>query len=329
MTTGLVLGKFLPPHTGHLHLVAEARARVDRLTVVVGSLAREPIPGALRFEWMRELCPGDEVVHLAEELPQEPHEHPGFWDLWTAALRRVIPAGPDFVFTSESYGDELARRLGARHVCIDPARKAVPVSGTAIRNDPMAHWDFIPACVRPHFVKRVVIYGPESAGKTTLARRLAEEFRTEWVPEYARGFIDRKGAFVEPGDIGHVVAGQIASENAAARRANRVLFCDSDLNTTVIYFTHYFGSCPPWVAHLSCRRTSHLILLCEPDIPWEADPQRDQGLRRGWFREWFRARLDEQGRPWRAVTGLGESRFVAARHLVTDSLGLARTTSAS
>jgi HTH-type transcriptional regulator, transcriptional repressor of NAD biosynthesis genes len=322
VTTGLVLGKFLPPHAGHLHLVDAARAQVDRLTVVVGSLAREPIPGALRYEWMRELCPSDEVLHLTEELPQEPHEHPRFWELWTAALRRLVPAGPDFVFTSESYGDELARRLGARHVCIDPGRKAVPVSGTAIRADPMANWEFIPACVRPHFVKRVVIYGPESAGKTTLAQRLATDFRTEWVPEFARGFIDRKGAFVEPADIGHVVAGQLASENAAARRANRVLFCDSDLNTTVIYFTHYFGSCPSWVSYLSRRRPADLILFCEPDLPWEADPQRNLESRRDWFREWFRARLEEQGRTWRPVTGAGEPRFAEARRLVSESLGL-------
>ncbi|KAF0243986.1 MAG: cytidyltransferase-related domain [Planctomycetota bacterium] len=184
----------------------------------------------------------------------------------------------------------------------------------------MTNWEFLPACVRPHFVKRVVLYGPESAGKTTLARQLAEEFRTEWVPEYARGFIDRKGAFVEPADIGHVVAGQIASENAAARRANRILFCDSDVNTTVIYFTHYFGSVPAWVAHLSRRRTADLILFCEPDIPFEADSQRDQGHRRAWFREWFRARLDEQGRAWRSVTGLGKERVVRAARAVREAL---------
>lgn len=320
-TTGLVLGKFLPPHAGHLRLLAEARSRVDRLAVVIGSLAREPIPGAVRAEWMRELCPRDDVFHLDEELPQEPGEHPQFWELWTAALRRFLPSGPDVVFTSEAYGDELARRLGARHVCVDPARTAVPVSGTAIRRDPMAHWEFIPPCVRPWYTKRVVIYGPECGGKTTLARRLAQEFRTEWVPEFARGLLEAKGSMIEPADVPHIVAGQIATENAAARAANRVLFCDSDVNTTVIYTTHYLGSCPSWVAHLSRRRAADLILFCEPDLPWEPDWQRDTPLRRDWFREWFRARLDEQGRPWRSIAGSGEARVAAATREVTEALG--------
>lgn len=321
-TTGLVLGKFLPPHAGHLHLLAEARSRVDRLAVVVGTIPREPIPGALRVEWMRELCPRDDVYHLPDDLPQEPREHPQFWELWTAALRRILPAAPDVVFTSESYGDELARRLGARHVSIDPKRAAFPVSGTAVRRDPLANWKFIPPCVRPWFVKRVVVYGPECGGKTTLARRLADDFRTAWVPEYARGLLEAKGSFIEPADVAHIVAGQIAGENAAARTADRLLFCDSDINTTVIYANHYLGACPPWVAHLSRRRRADLVLFCEPDVPWESDWQRDTPLRRDWFREWFRARLDEQGRPWRAIAGTGEARFAAARAAVTEAFGI-------
>ncbi|MCE9581812.1 MAG: AAA family ATPase [Planctomycetes bacterium] len=318
--TGLVLGKFLPPHAGHLHLLAAARAQVDRLAVVVGSLKREPVPGALRFEWMRELCPRDDVFHLTEELPQEPHEHPRFWELWTAALRRFLPTGPDVVFTSESYGDELAKRLGARHVCVDNDRKAFPVSGTAIRRDPMAHWEFIPECVRPYFVKRVVVYGPESTGKTTLAKRLAEEFRTEWVPEFARDYLDRKGAWVEPADFPLIAAGQIATENAAARRARRVIFCDSDLNTTVIYANQFVGACPVWIERSSRIRPYDLFLLCEPDIRWTPDWQRDHPQRRAYFREWFRARLDEQGRSWRSVTGEGEARVASAMAAVESLL---------
>src|SRR5262249_56697885 len=88
MTTGRLLGKFLPPHLGHVYLVEFASRYVDQLTVVVCSLAREPIPGELRHRWMRELFPFDNVVHLRDELPQEPKEHPDFWALWKASLER-------------------------------------------------------------------------------------------------------------------------------------------------------------------------------------------------------------------------------------------------
>src|SRR5688572_21020032 len=102
--TGLVLGKFMPPHEGHLHLVEFARAYCDELTVVVGTLEREPIPGHLRFEWMRELAsPFANVVHLTDELPQDPSEHHEFWALWQSALKRIHPAPLDYVFASEPY----------------------------------------------------------------------------------------------------------------------------------------------------------------------------------------------------------------------------------
>ncbi len=185
MTTGMLLGKFLPPHLGHVYLVEFARNFVDRLTVVVCSLQREPIPGIRRYEWMRELFPFDNVVHLTDELPQEPAEHPDFWALWRAALQRVLPSRPDYIFASEAYGKPLAEVLGGRFVPVDPGRAVVPCSGTAVRTDPMTQWDYLPRCVRPWFVRRVVVFGPESTGKTTLARRLAEHFHTVCVPEYA------------------------------------------------------------------------------------------------------------------------------------------------
>ncbi|CFS06952.1 Putative transcriptional regulatory protein NadR (probably AsnC-family) [Mycobacterium tuberculosis] len=90
MTHGMVLGKFMPPHAGHVYLCEFARRWVDELTIVVGSTAAEPIPGAQRVAWMRELFPFDRVVHLANENPQRPWEHPDFWDIWKASLQGVL-----------------------------------------------------------------------------------------------------------------------------------------------------------------------------------------------------------------------------------------------
>jgi HTH-type transcriptional repressor of NAD biosynthesis genes len=206
-TTGLILGKFLPPHLGHQYLFDFARHYADRLTVLVCSLAREPIPGALRHAWAREMCPGAEVLHVTDENPSEPHQHPDFWNIWIDTVRKRLPSGPDYVFTSESYGDELARRLGARHVVVDRARELVPVTGTAIRARPLHYWRYLPACVRPHFVKRVCVFGPESTGKTTLCRDLAAHYQTARVSEYARGYLDHKGAACTANDIPVIARG--------------------------------------------------------------------------------------------------------------------------
>jgi HTH-type transcriptional regulator, transcriptional repressor of NAD biosynthesis genes len=151
MSTGFILGKFMPVHRGHMHLIDYAKQRVARLTVLVCSLDREPIPGLLRYRWVADLFPEVDVRHFAEDVPQYPHEHPDFWNIWLGIIRRYVPDGPDYVFTSETYGDRLAAVLGARHVCVDLGRERFPVSGTAVRHDPEKYRGFIPPAVQAYF----------------------------------------------------------------------------------------------------------------------------------------------------------------------------------
>lgn len=317
MTTGLIIGKFLPPHRGHAFLVETALAQVDRLIVLVCSLEREPIPGERRVGWLREMFPRVDVLHHGDENPSWPHEHPLFWELWTASIRRLVPSGPDLVFSSEDYGEELARRLGARHVLVDRERRAFPVSGTAVLEDPMSLWEFLPECVRPELVRRVAVVGPESTGKTSLARELAESFSTAWVPEYAREYIDRKYAEARSPpcreeDIPEIARGQLAAEDAAARQANRVLLCDTDLHATWFYAEEYFGSCPGWIREAAAARRYELHLLLDADVPWVEDAQRDLPHRRGPMLAWLRAALESAGRPYRILSGSWDERRRAA-----------------
>jgi NadR type nicotinamide-nucleotide adenylyltransferase len=325
MTTGLIIGKFLPPHRGHAHLIETALGQVDRLIVLVCSLAREEIPGERRVAWLCEMFPGVEVRHHADENPSEPHEDPHFWELWTASIQRIVEAPPDLVFSSEDYGDELARRLGARHVLVDRERRAVPISGERLRADPMGCWDFLPECVRPEYVRRVVVTGPESTGKTTLAQGLAERFDTAWAPEAARAFLDSKHAGgavpsppCEPGDIPKIARGQLASEDAAARRANRLLFCDTDLYVTRLYAEEYFAACPEWIRKAASARRYDLHLLLDTDVPWVEDAQRDRPSRRGELLARLRLMLEQDGRPYVLVSGGWDERLRRAHAAVAE-----------
>ncbi len=310
--TGLVLGKFLPPHLGHQFLLDFAAGYVDSLTVLVGSFAREPIPGCLRAAWVAEMCPRARVIHVDDENPQEPHEHPDFWPIWIDTIRRRIPEGPDVLFSSEAYGDELARRLGARHVPVDRARELVPISGTALREGPLANWRYLPPPVRPYFVKRVVIFGPESTGKTTLARDLARHFETVWVSEYARGYLDHKGARFEPEDFPTFVAGQHAAEDALARQANRVLVCDTDALTTAIFHQLFYGTTPDRLVAAADSRRYDLYLVLDVDVPWVADSQRDVQGDRLALRDLYLRELAVRGRPYVLIRGSWSERFIAA-----------------
>ena len=315
--TGLIIGKFMPPHRGHVHLIKSARPHARRLTILVCTQEGEPIPGELRYRWMRELFPEDNVLHLTDPNPAEPHEHPDFWKLWKKSIRRLVPRTPDMVFTSESYGDELARHLGALHIAIDPQRRRFPVSGTAIRKDPFSFWDMLPECTRPYYVKRVVLLGAESTGKTTLAAVLAKAFDTEWVGEYAREYVDLKVALPTLKDIPFIARGQMKREEQAARQANRVLICDTGLMMTAIYSRYYLGSCPRWIEEESQRRRYDLTLLTDTDIPWEPDSiQRDGPVVRDQIQRLIRTELDARDIPYDLISGSPEDRAAHATELV-------------
>ena len=226
MTRGLVLGKSMPPHAGHLHLVQVAQSLSDRLTVLVATHPEEPMDGALRYRWMQELCPGCDVVHVHRDLPQLPHEHPRFWEIWVQVVTEAMGGRPDRVFAGESYGDTLAQKLGAAFIPV-PRTEGLAISGTEVRAHPRRHWNMIPPPVRSHYATRVRVVGPESSGKTTLSRALAERFDGTWVAEFARGYLEARSGQLVPADLPVIARGQAASEDHLARLAGPLLITDT------------------------------------------------------------------------------------------------------
>jgi NadR type nicotinamide-nucleotide adenylyltransferase len=326
MKRGLVLGKFLPYHTGHAHLIRVGRAQVDELVVLVCSIEREPIPGALRFRWVRDSHPECRVIHVAEEVPQAPEDDAEFWPIWTDLIARHAGA-VDVVFTSEEYGDELARRIGARHVCVDRLRLTSPVSGSAIRAAPLEHWRFIPPVVRPQYVRRVAVLGTESTGKTTLAERLARRFETVMVAEFGRPYCETRPAMsLAPVDFEVIAWAQATLEDEAAVRANRVLICDTELHTTATWSDLVVGTRPAWLTEAARGRRYDLILLLDADVPWVDDGTRVLRDRRVEHMRRIREELDAAGRRYVVLSGGFAEREREAERLVGALLESARIT---
>lgn len=151
---------------------------------------------------------------------------------------------------------------------------------------------------------RVVVTGSECTGKTTLARALADHYGTLWVPEFVRGFVEKKGRAPEYRDVEAIARGQMALEDQTATEVGSLLIQDTDLLSTVVYSRHYFRDCPAWIEIELRNRAGDLYLLADIDVPWTPDGElRDRGDRREDLQELFRSALVEQGFSFVEVTG--------------------------
>ncbi len=314
MSLGFLVGKFYPPHRGHKHLITEARAQVDRLVVMLAHHPSQTIPWEVRAAWLEEIHPDCEIHLVADELEDDSRR-------WADFTKRHLGRAPDVVFSSEDYGPEFARLMGARHVMVDRQRLIVPISGSRIRAAPLDHLEFLEPCVRAYFVKRVVVIGAESTGKTTLARRLAERFDTVWVPEFGREHWERKIAGLKVTDpppswssdeFVEIATEQQRRENAAARVANRVLFCDTNAFATGTWNERYHSTRDLRVDAIGARDKADLYLLTAPDVPFVQDGLRDGEHIREWMDRRFADQLAHGAVPVVRLEGAYEERFKAA-----------------
>lgn len=324
----MVVGKFYPPHAGHHALIAAAAARCATVTVVVAPSRRESIPLDLRLDWLREVHADTPWVRFVGRYDDHPVDYadPAVWDAHCAVFREAVgPGSVDAVFSSEAYGVELARRFDAVPVAVDPDRRTVPVSGTAVRADPAGSWRFLSPPVRAWFVRRVVVVGAESTGTTTMAAALAAHYGTSWVPEYGRELTARKLARLrerlpeasvfdvrwDSDDFRAVVREQQAAEDAAARSSGPLLICDTDARATAVWEERYLGSASPQV-RAAARRPALYLLTDDRGVPFDDDGLRDGEHLRSWMTERFRAELAGCGVPVVELTGSHAVRLARA-----------------
>lgn len=155
---------------------------------------------------------------------------------------------------------------------------------------------------------RIVVFGPESTGKTSLATQLAERYGEPWSSEYVRRYWEEHQGSIGPQDLDAIGRGQLQSEQAAAQKARRLYLCDTDLLTCTLWNDLLFpGTCPAWVRSQAeeWARKTDLFLLCRTDIPFEPDPQRcfpDPAGRAMCMRLW-RETLESRALPFVEIQG--------------------------
>ncbi len=170
---------------------------------------------------------------------------------------------------------------------------------------------------KPTDVIKVVMFGPESTGKTTLSQQLARHYNTVWAPEYAREYLqnvwNNERRTCEQKDLIPIAIGQMSLENDLAQKATDVLFCDTDLLETKVYSKEYYGGYVDPLLDEAARNNQYdLYFLTYIDVPWEADDLRDRPTQRKEMFEAFKKALDEHGKKYIILKGNKKQRLEKA-----------------
>lgn len=265
--------------------------------------------------------------------------------------RRAGAFHPDMVFTSEQYGEAWARALGCEHVLVDLQREHVPVSGTAIRANPVAQWDLLTAAGKEHYARRVVLVGSESTGKSTLALHLAQLHGAPCVTEYGRELCEKqllcatetrhttatereretesgeRGESAVPeyewtdADFEDILRTQAARENAAARASPQgLVLCDTNIFATLIWYERYMARPVPAALRaifdeLYVPPALYVLLAVEGSV-FVQDGYRDGETIRDDMESQFVRALTAQSVPFVRLTGGFAERTSAAEELI-------------
>ncbi|HMB64712.1 MAG TPA: ATP-binding protein [Eudoraea sp.] len=169
----------------------------------------------------------------------------------------------------------------------------------------------------PADVIKIVLFGPESTGKTTLSEQLARHYNTVWVPEFARAYLQDKWnnqrKTCAPEDLLPIAKGQINLENSLSEKASKILFCDTDLLETKVYSeAYYLGYCDPVLEKYALKNKYDLYLLTYIDVPWVKDDLRDKPGERERMFQYFKTTLEKYNRNYIILKGDKKRRLTKA-----------------
>jgi NadR type nicotinamide-nucleotide adenylyltransferase len=170
-------------------------------------------------------------------------------------------------------------------------------------------------------IKKIVIIGPESTGKSTLCEQLAKHFDTLWVPEHARAYLNENGTNYTVEDLVVIAKNQLADEDAIMAKMmadennkTKLLFIDTDMYVMKVWSEYVFNSCDAFILHEIVNRKYDLYLLCEPDVPWVKDELReypDLDTRNKLYHH-YKDAMTQQAVPWVNISGDYELRLKKA-----------------
>lgn len=175
---------------------------------------------------------------------------------------------------------------------------------------------------QPTDIIKIALYGPESTGKTTLAKQLAQHFQTIWIEEFARDYLQKKWddsqSICAPEDLLPIAIGQVKLENKALKDANKYLFCDTNLMCTKVFSEIYYGFCDTTLDKAARKHKYDLFFLTDIDVPFEKDDLRDKPNEREMLMQKFEQALIDNNKPYLKLSGNQEERLEKAIQAIQE-----------
>lgn len=293
-TVGFLGGKFYPIHMGHVYAMTMASTMVDELHVIVSYdsdyeqnvLSKDSklphVDFKQRLRWWKEITKDMPHVHV-HAVYEENTGKIESWKQGAEGIKKAVGEPITHVFSSEHAYTEFFNVLypDAEHVVVDANREKYTVSATKLRTEGVyANWDLLPEVVRRYYVKKVVVVGTESCGKSTLVKNLATLYNTNYVEEYGRTFYEELGGCEDitmAEDYQLIAYQHKVDEFNALKNANKVLFVDTEAIVTQYYLKAYLNERDALLTRIANNQKYDLWIFLEPDVKWVDDGTRTFG----------------------------------------------------